>query len=464
MENIPVVGSYAKLFSLAAFTPLEKKAIVRVRWAFLLRSLCMNLHKPAFLSQLLALCENDAARMATQIGRAQAVTNAFALLLGPIVSSLSDAVGRPAIAAVRPLGLALHNITLALLAPIATKTGLAPLTVHLIAESLFVGALGAGGSDVLGASMSDLFGSRPVVSSKLQTCDGMSWDVSGLLAPFLGAFIATRSVTAAFVAAAVVGGVTAVIVATMPETLKKDKQKPFSLLQANALANVFLMFKSGVGLRRLAIANTLQQCMYSLHNTIPPYLMGVLQCSISEVSYFNVASAFGMLCCQGFVVGPTLDRLGLFSTYKVGLTGGFAALALQGNSHRGGGGHTRIIVQFLLAQAVEDLVYEMCFHTGRSMVVKQGMAECPEAGLGKLNSSFYGLGALTGSVMPLVWSRLFAMFVSQQHRGGILGLVGPGGHLLVGSGLMAVAWLVLWSTPADKLFLEDEKGKGYAAG
>ena len=133
-----------------------------------------------------------------------------------------------------------------------------------------------------------------------------------------------------------------------------------------------------------------------------------------------------------------------------------AALGLQGNAHRGGGGHTQMLIQFLLAQAVEDLLYELCFHTGRSMVVKQGMAECPDAGLGKLNSSFYGLGALTGSVMPLVWSRLFGMFVNRRDSGGVIGFVGPGGHLLVGSGLMAVAWLVLWSTPAKHLQLEDE--------
>ena len=451
-----MVGAYAKLFSLAGFTPLEKRAIVRVRWAFLLRSLCMNLNKPAFLNQLLALCGGDAALMAVQIGKAQAATNILDLLLGPIVSSLSDSVGRPAIAAIRPLGLALHNMTLALLVPIASATGLAPLTVHLVAESLFSGAMGAGGADVIGAAMSDLFGSRPIVSSKLQTCDGMSWDVSGLLAPFLGAFVASRSNTAAFVAAAAVGLVTAASNATMPETLAREARKPFRLLQANALANVFLMFTSGVGLRRLAIANTLQQCMYSLHNTIPPYLMGVLHCSSSEVSYFGVASAFGMLCCQGFVVGPTLDRCGLFRTYKLGLIGGFAALGLQGNAHRGGGGHTQMLIQFLLAQAVEDLLYELCFHTGRSMVVKQGMAECPDAGLGKLNSSFYGLGALTGSAMPLVWSRLFGMFVNRRDSGGVIGFIGPGGHLLVGSGLMAVAWLVLWSTPAKHLQLEDE--------
>ena len=96
------------------------------------------------------------------------------LLLPPVVSSLSGAFGRPRIAMLRPLGLTLFNLTLAALEPIATATGLAPLLVHYIAESLFMGAMGAGGSDVVGAAMSDLFGARPIVSSKLQTCDGMS--------------------------------------------------------------------------------------------------------------------------------------------------------------------------------------------------------------------------------------------------------------------------------------------------
>jgi hypothetical protein len=39
--------------------------------------------------------------------------------------------------------------------------------------------------------------------------------------------------------------------------------------------------------------------------------------------------------------------------------------------------------------------------------------------------------------MPLVWSRLFGVFVNHQDKGGLLGFIGPGGHLLVGSSLMA---------------------------
>ena len=170
-----------------------------------------------------------------------------------------------------------------------------------------------------------------------------------------------------------------------------------------------------------------------------------------------------MLSCQGFVVGPVLDNLGLFRTYKLGLIGGTLALLLQGNAHRAMlplAGHTRILVQFLIAQGVEDLLYELCFHTGRSMVVKQGIATCPEAGLGKLNSSFYGLSAITGSVMPLVWSRLFGIFVRASEGGGgggLLAIIGPGGHLLVASGFMAAAWLVLAATPDRMLSLEEEK-------
>ena len=154
-------------------------------------------------------------------------------------------------------------------------SGLSPLTVHFLAETIFAGALGAGGSDVVGAACSDLFGNRPIVSSKLQTCDGMAWDVSGLLAPFLGAAIASRSGVAGFYVAAAVGIVTSISVGTMPETLRPEDRKPFRLLSANPFANLHLMFSSGVGLRRLAIASTLQQCMYSLHSTIPTYLSKV---------------------------------------------------------------------------------------------------------------------------------------------------------------------------------------------
>ena len=72
LQQMPVVGSYATLFSLAGFTTHERKAVVSVRWSFLLRSLCVNIHKPAMLNQLLSLCGADAALMAMQIGRTQA--------------------------------------------------------------------------------------------------------------------------------------------------------------------------------------------------------------------------------------------------------------------------------------------------------------------------------------------------------------------------------------------------------
>lgn len=228
---------------------------------------------------------------------------------------------------------------------------------------LRMGVLGAGGSDVLYAAMSDLFGSRPILSSKMQTCEGMVYDCSGLVAPFVGAVIAARSQVAGFFATAVVGGALLAVCGTIPETLAIEDRKPFKLLQANPLAHLHLTFTSGPGLRRLAIAATLQQCMQSLHNTIPTYLMGVLGCSTAEVSYIGVASSVGMLGCQLNFVGPTLDRFGLFKTYKIGLFGGALALLLQGNAHRGGGGHMRLVLQWLVAQAVEDLLYEMCWHT-----------------------------------------------------------------------------------------------------
>ena len=139
------------------------------------------------------------------------------------------------------------------------------------------------------------------------------------------------------------------------------------------------------------------------------------------------------------------------------------SLLLQGNAQRGvGGRHSLMMVNFLIAQAVEDLVYELCWHTGRSMLVKQGMSECPEAGMGRLNASFIGLGSIIGTVMPVVWGRLFGVFIKaaqQQQAHPLMRLMGSGGHLLVGSAMMAVAYVVLHFMPSKHLRLEEEDAK-----
>jgi hypothetical protein len=263
LENLPLVGSYAKLFSLKELDlgPAEASVVTKIRWCQVLRGLLTNINKPAMLAQFLVLCKGDAALMAAEMGRTQAAVNLSWLLLAPGVSSLSDAIGRPLLSGLRPIGLGLFNLVLLGLEPLSATLSLSPLTLRFLAESLLVGVLGAGGRDVQSAAMSDLFGSRPMLSSKLQTCEGMCWDASGMIGPFIGAFIASRSVKAGFATAAIIGFMMTFTSMTVPETLRRENRKPFSVKQANALANVHLLFSSGVGLRRMAIAATLCQSM-----------------------------------------------------------------------------------------------------------------------------------------------------------------------------------------------------------
>ena len=46
------------------------------------------------------------------------------------------------------------------------------------------------------------------------------------------------------------------------------------------------------------------------------------------------------------------------------------------------------------------------------MVLKQGIAACPNAGLAQLNSAYSGLGLAIGVVMPVVWGNLYAFFLN----------------------------------------------------
>ena len=85
LENLPLVGSYAKLFSLKELDlgPAEASVVTKIRWCQVLRGLLTNINKPAMLAQFLVLCKGDAALMAAEMGRTQAAVNLSWLLLAP---------------------------------------------------------------------------------------------------------------------------------------------------------------------------------------------------------------------------------------------------------------------------------------------------------------------------------------------------------------------------------------------
>lgn len=136
LERTPLLRKYAKLFSLDSLQKNERQTVVNMRLSMMLRGAVIFVNKPSMLNQLMKLCCGDAAFMAGHIARTQATINVLNLVLAPVVSSLSDAIGRRAVAIIRPLGIIMFNITLAFLEPLAAATGMAPLFLHYLAESL----------------------------------------------------------------------------------------------------------------------------------------------------------------------------------------------------------------------------------------------------------------------------------------------------------------------------------------
>ena len=88
------------------------------------------------------------------------------------------------------------------------------------------------------------------------------------------------------------------------------------------------------------------------------------------------------------------------------------------------------------------------------MVVKQGIA-VTSAGRGALNAAYSGLGQLSGMVFPLFIASLFKFF--QSGSGPWWLQWGPGGHFIVTSATMCLAWGVMASTDPSILFIDDQR-------
>ena len=107
------------------------------------------------------------------------------------------------------------------------------------------------------AMFDDLFGSRPQLASLIQTANSVPQHLAGVLAPVAGALMAKHCEWAGHWVPFGLMVATSALWAVGPETLAVENRKPFSMKRANAISSVVLLFKNGVGLRRLSVAAAL---------------------------------------------------------------------------------------------------------------------------------------------------------------------------------------------------------------
>ena len=251
-------------------------------------------HHLSYLDQ----CQNDMGLMAMHYGWVQTVNNALHCVLSPIVGSLSDTWGRRKLHAIGRVGPMLWFLGLPVMTmwysayPDDARIRRLSLHFRFLLEAIPWGTITAGNWGVFSAAHTDLFASRPELSSRIQAAEHSWRSAFGIPCSLFGAFAVpalwtTRYRYVPWLLSAAVAASQIVVALRMPETLPEERRKPFSLKQANPLSNVMLLMRNGRGLRGLACAGTCFFASQSTWSIQAMYRLGPLNWTPGENSYFH---------------------------------------------------------------------------------------------------------------------------------------------------------------------------------
>ncbi len=210
----------------------------------------------------------------------------------------------------------------------------------------------------------------------------------------------------------------------LPESLPKDRRRPFSWRQANPIG-AFALLRSNPGLRGMAVvAFLVSLSSQALPNVVVLYAAYRYHWNVWAVGQMLTGWAIGSMAAQGLVVSAAVNRLGERSTLMLGL-----ALTIVG------------FVVFALARTGHEFWWGVALMSGGSISSplinaffsrRLGAAE-----QGRLQGATNSLNGVTGMLGPGLFTQVFALAVRGQAR---LSLVGA--PFLLAAALMAGAMVM----------------------
>ena len=98
------------------------------------------------------------------------------------------------------------------------------------------------------------------------------------------------------------------LLSQLPETLQKEKRKPFSLTHSNPLANLALLMTNGAGLRKLSLSALLYLGCNNVNMSHGGVQLGILGWTVNRKTYFGSVVNLLQAGSQGFIVPRILSR------------------------------------------------------------------------------------------------------------------------------------------------------------
>ncbi len=248
----------------------------------------------------------------------------FQFICMPIVGGLSDRFGRRPIMLLSLFGLGIDYFIM----------GFAPTVAFLFLGRIIAGAFGATFSTA-NAYIADI--SPPETRAQNFGLVGAAFGVGFMLGPVVGGLIGNElGPRAPFIAAGILSLLNVVYgFIFLPETLAKDKRRPFSWKRSNPFGSIASLGRiKGVKslifiLFLLAMAHTVYPTTYSFST------MEGLGWSSGDVGISLGAFGVASLIVQGGLIRIIIPKVGLFWAGTIGIVSAVIAYTLMGSADKG---------------------------------------------------------------------------------------------------------------------------------
>lgn len=369
---------------------------------------------PRLLMRVGSLSLDQAIGVSTWMGLLMALAAFFS---APILGNLSDAFGRRRVLLIALAGMAAHYAVLAFAGSVAM------VAFGRVLTGVFGGSYGPAQ-----AAVADI--TAPEDRAKNFGMVSAAFGVGFIAGPALGGMLTQFGDTAPFWVALALATANCIYGLTMfPETLKPEHRRPFSLARANPFG-AWRAAKASPGMRRIAFALLFWQ-IASLVYPLTWSFWGIAQLGWSDRMIGLSLAAVGIVIAlsQTFITGPAVRRLGERSAAQLGMVG--AGLGFLGYAFC-----TSTVLAFVLlaAVALQSLVQPslMALLSRRATAETQGEVQ-------GLAAMVMGLGSI---IAPLMLAQPMAYFTSPRAP-----VYFPGAPFLIAAMVVALAWLVLKTTP-----------------
>ena len=357
----------------------------------------------------------DTARAASVYGAFGTAWALMQFLCSPILGSLSDRFGRRTVILLSCLGLGLDYVFMAL----------APSLGWLFVGRIISGITAASFSTSL-AYIADV--TPPEKRAASFGLMGAAFGMGFVLGPAVGGLLGGLSPRAPFWASAALALLNVLYGwFVLPESLPREHRRRFDWKRANPVGALALLGtrKGLIGL--VSIYGLYMLAHQALQSTFVLYTEHRYHWDARTVGLMLAGVGACTIVVQGVLVRWAVARMGERRTLLLGLIGGtlgFLAYALAGTG---------------AAIMASVPVFGLMFFTGPPLQGLMARKVQPnEYGLLQgTNASIMGIAGIVG---PVLFTQVFAFFL-QPHRG----LYVPGAPFLVGSALMATAFLVAWN-------------------